>query len=135
MKKERELPEPVILAAQLRGERSIAKARYVLLAILAAFAAYVFASAVAERGMASEIARPVYYVELACIVLAAASTFIPASPPSAATPSLPPDPGIRRSVMMTSNAPCLNSSSAPPTPCTIVHTCPGRCRASAITSA
>jgi len=29
MKKERALPEPVILAAQLRGERSIAKARAV----------------------------------------------------------------------------------------------------------
>lgn len=72
MMREREIPEPVILAAQLRGERSIAKARYVLLAILSAFGAYVFASAVAERGMASEIARPVYYVELACIVLAAA---------------------------------------------------------------
>lgn len=72
MKQARELPEPVILAAQLRGERSIAKARYVLLAILAAFAIYVFASAVAERSLASEIVRPVYYVELACIVLAAA---------------------------------------------------------------
>ena len=72
MKKERELPEPVILAAQLRGERSIAKARFVLLAILAAFGVYVFASAVAERSLASEVARPVYYIELACIVLAAA---------------------------------------------------------------
>ena len=29
MNKERGLPEPVILAAQLRGERSIVKARYV----------------------------------------------------------------------------------------------------------
>lgn len=72
MKAKRELQEPVILASQLQGERSIAKARYVLLAILAAFGVYVFTSAVAERGLASEIARPVYYVELACIILAAA---------------------------------------------------------------
>jgi class 3 adenylate cyclase len=63
------VPERTILDSQIRGERSIAKARCVLLAILAAFAAYVFATAVGERGIYSEVRRAVYYVEAACLVL------------------------------------------------------------------
>jgi class 3 adenylate cyclase len=63
-----------ILESQIRGERSIAKARCMLLAILAAFAAYVFATAVGERGLASEARRAVYYVEASCLLLGAAVT-------------------------------------------------------------
>jgi len=71
------LPERIILESQIRGERSIARARFILLAILAAFAVYVFITAVQERSLSSEIGRAVYYVEVACIVLgAAASTVI-----------------------------------------------------------
>jgi len=66
------LAERVILESQIRGERTIAKARFILVAILAAFGVYVFISACGERSFSSEIARPIYYVELACILLSAA---------------------------------------------------------------
>jgi class 3 adenylate cyclase len=63
------LSEKVILASQIRGERSIAKARFILIAILAGFAVYVFVSAVAERSLASELRRADYYVEIVCLLL------------------------------------------------------------------
>ncbi len=66
------LAEKVILDSQIRGERSIAKTRFVLITILAAFAAYVFVSAVAERSLASEMRKAVYYIEVACLVLGSA---------------------------------------------------------------
>jgi len=66
------LSERVILDSQIRGERSIAKARFILLALIAFFTVYIFFSAVAERSLASEVARPVYYVEAACLILGSA---------------------------------------------------------------
>lgn len=66
------LPERIILESQIRGERSIARARFILLAILAFFAVYIFITAVQERSLASELGRAVYYVEIACIVVGAA---------------------------------------------------------------
>jgi class 3 adenylate cyclase len=68
----KDLSGRVILDSQIRGERSIAKARFILIAILACFGVYVFSTAVAERGLASEAGRPVYYIEVACIILASA---------------------------------------------------------------
>jgi class 3 adenylate cyclase len=63
------LPERAILDSQIRGERSIAIARCILLAILAAFGGFVFATAVRERGLATELRRAVYYVEAASLLL------------------------------------------------------------------
>jgi class 3 adenylate cyclase len=71
MTSKKDLSERVILDSQIRGERSIAKARFILLSILAIFTVYVFITAVAERSFASEISRPVYYVEAACLVTGA----------------------------------------------------------------
>jgi class 3 adenylate cyclase len=59
----------VILDAQIRGERSIAVARCIILAILALFAVYVFVFAVQEYGIEHELKRGVYYVEAACLLL------------------------------------------------------------------
>jgi class 3 adenylate cyclase len=70
------LPAGAILDSQIRGERSIAKARCALLAVLAAFAAYVFITAVGERGIATEIRRAVYYVEALSLVLGAVITVL-----------------------------------------------------------
>ena len=73
---EKSLAETIILDAQLRGERSIAKARFLLMAVLTAFAVYVFVSASSERGLSTELARPVYYIEFLsialCLVISAA---------------------------------------------------------------
>lgn len=66
---EKSLAETIILEAQLRGERSIAKARFLLMAVLTAFAVYVFVSASSERGLSTELARPVYYIEFLSIAL------------------------------------------------------------------
>jgi class 3 adenylate cyclase len=63
------LPARAILDSQIRGERSIAIARCILLAILAAFGGFVFATAVQERGLATELRRAVYYVEAASLLL------------------------------------------------------------------
>jgi class 3 adenylate cyclase len=70
------LSERVILESQIRGERSIAIARCILIAILAAFAVYVFTTSVAERGIYTEIRRAVYYVEVFCLLLAGAITIL-----------------------------------------------------------
>jgi len=72
----RSVPDRAILDSQIRGERTIAKARSVLIAILAAFAVYVFASAVEERGIESELGRAVYYVEAASLVLSGLITIL-----------------------------------------------------------
>jgi class 3 adenylate cyclase len=68
----KKLAQRVILESQIRGERSIAKARFILLALLAMFAVYVFVTAFDEpgRSVSSELGRAYYYVELACIALA-----------------------------------------------------------------
>jgi class 3 adenylate cyclase len=72
MSDEKSLSERVVLDSQIRGERSIAKVRFVLVGLLAAFAVYVFITACEERSFESEIVRAVYYVELACILLSSA---------------------------------------------------------------
>ncbi len=69
-------PDQAILDSQIRGERTIAKARSALIAILAAFGAYVFISAVQEWGLESELRREVYYVEAFCLLLSAAVTIL-----------------------------------------------------------
>lgn len=66
----------VILESQIRGERTIAKTRFVLIAILAGFAISVFLESVGENGLASELKRPDYYIEIVCLVLAAATSGI-----------------------------------------------------------
>jgi class 3 adenylate cyclase len=72
MSQTKDLSERVILDSQIRGERSIAKARFILIALLAFFGIYIFITAVAERSLASELGRPVYYVEAACLILGSA---------------------------------------------------------------
>ena len=60
----------VILESQIRGERTIAKTRFVLIAILAGFAVSIFLESVGENGLQSELRRPDYYIEAVCLVLA-----------------------------------------------------------------
>jgi methyl-accepting chemotaxis protein len=64
------LAEKAILESQIRGERSIAKVRFVLIAILTAFALSIFLECVAADGFATEIKRAHYYVELLCLLFA-----------------------------------------------------------------
>jgi methyl-accepting chemotaxis protein len=59
-----------ILDSQIRGERTIAKVRFALIAILAAFAVSIFLECAAEDGIATELKRAHYYVEALCLVLA-----------------------------------------------------------------
>lgn len=66
---ERTLAGDVILASQIRGERTIAITRFALAGILAGFAVYIFLESVAQNGIASELRRPDYYVELVCLIL------------------------------------------------------------------
>jgi class 3 adenylate cyclase len=70
------LAEKVILESQIRGERTIAKTRFVLIAILAGFAVYVFLESIAQNGLASELRRPDYYVEFACLAVSTALSIL-----------------------------------------------------------
>jgi class 3 adenylate cyclase len=72
MSEAKDLAERVIVDSQIRGERSIAKTRFVLIGLLAAFGVYIFVTACAERSLRSELGRAVYYVEIACLLLASA---------------------------------------------------------------
>jgi methyl-accepting chemotaxis protein len=64
------LAEKAILESQIRGERTIAKVRFVLIAILAAFALSIFFECAADDGFATELKRAHYYVEAVCLVFA-----------------------------------------------------------------
>jgi len=66
----------VILESQIRGERTIAKVRLVLIAIFAGFAVSVFIETVAQNGLASELNRPDYYYEALCLVLGSATSIV-----------------------------------------------------------
>jgi methyl-accepting chemotaxis protein len=65
-----------ILESQIRGERSIAKVRFILIAILAAFAVSIFFEGVAADGFATELTRAHYYVEAVCLVFATAISIL-----------------------------------------------------------
>jgi methyl-accepting chemotaxis protein len=65
------LAEKAILESQIRGERTIAKVRFILIAILAAFALSIFLESVSQNGLARELRRPDYYVELGCLLVSA----------------------------------------------------------------
>jgi methyl-accepting chemotaxis protein len=65
-----------ILESQIRGERSIARVRFVLVAILAAFAVSIFVECSTATGLAGELKRAHYYVEALCLLLAAAVSVV-----------------------------------------------------------
>jgi len=70
------LADKAILESQIRGERTIARVRFVLVAILAAFAASIFVECATATGLAGELKRAHYYVEALCLLLAAAVSVV-----------------------------------------------------------
>jgi methyl-accepting chemotaxis protein len=66
-----QLTGKAILESQIKGERTIAKVRFILIAVLSVFMAMILVDNIGRNGIAVEARRLVYYIEVLCLLLSA----------------------------------------------------------------